>query len=61
MSALETRISNNPMATDWLKEQIITTKMHDVLSMINETEALLFLLKQRLAHESNNYTDQTHI
>jgi|TARA_B110000211_G_scaffold172706_1_gene195002 hypothetical protein len=52
MSALEQKISTNPLTTDWLKEQIVTTKSHDVVSMINETEALLFVLRQRFVSQS---------
>lgn len=54
MANLEEKLTANPATTQWLKEQIVNTKAYQPQDMINEAEALLFLLKQRMLASSVN-------
>lgn len=60
MSCIEHKLFSDPTTSNWLKEQIVETKTHDVVDMINETEALLFLLKQRFHSTVSGTTEDTH-
>lgn len=46
--ALEDSIVNDPGASFWLKEQLSNTKRRDPVDALNDAEALVLVLKERL-------------
>lgn len=49
VDTLEQEMLNDPSTSFWLKEQIKATKQRDLLDALNDAEALVLVLKSRLA------------
>jgi hypothetical protein len=56
MSSIEHKLLSDPAVSNRLKEQIIDTKDLALVDTINETEALLFVLKQRFHNQNKDFT-----